>query len=331
MRKFRFNAVMRLLIAYDGSSAAEAAIDDLASAGLPKSGEAEVITVAEVWLPLPSTDDASGDDSAAFINEMTEKYREHGERGMGEAEMFARHACARVQTALPAWSVDSTAIYGSPALEIIRKADDIAADLIVVGSNGRSSLSRLILGSIAQKVLSEASCSVRIARGKIEVDPSPQRILVAFDGSKGAKSAVAAVANRNWSEGSEVRLVTVSDPATPSAIGRFVPPVIRPLDKLSVSETALLETQSASSLRILERAGLRTGQRVLPGNPKAILKEEAVKWRADCVFLGANMSGSSFERFLIGSTSAAVAARAQCSVEVVRVRQNAQFPSCLTV
>lgn len=44
---------MKLLIAYDGSRYADAALDDLTHAGLPTKGEAWIISVAEVWLPPP--------------------------------------------------------------------------------------------------------------------------------------------------------------------------------------------------------------------------------------------------------------------------------------
>jgi nucleotide-binding universal stress UspA family protein len=53
------------------------------------------------------------------------------------------------------------------------------------------------------------------------------------------------------------------------------------------------------------------------GNPKSVLVEEAESWGADCVFVGARgMRGVG--HLLMGSVSAAVAARAHCSVEVVR-------------
>ena len=40
---------MKILIAYDGSNCAEAALDDLVRAGLPATGEFSVMSVAEVW------------------------------------------------------------------------------------------------------------------------------------------------------------------------------------------------------------------------------------------------------------------------------------------
>jgi len=53
------NDTMRILIGYDGSDCAEAAVDDLRQAGLPSKAEALVFSVAEVWLPPPpsSTND----------------------------------------------------------------------------------------------------------------------------------------------------------------------------------------------------------------------------------------------------------------------------------
>jgi nucleotide-binding universal stress UspA family protein len=63
---------------------------------------------------------------------------------------------------------------------------------------------------------------------------------------------------------------------------------------------------------------LMPGITVRDGNPKQILIEEAEKWNADCIFVGANSYANKLERFLAGSISSAVAERANCSVEVVR-------------
>jgi nucleotide-binding universal stress UspA family protein len=313
---------MKLLIAYDGSGCAEAAIDDLARCGLPAKGEGEVISVAEVWLPPPDSAKPGDEDEetgvSEYVDEITRKYREAGERILSETQMFARHARIRVQAALPGWTVGSGATYGSPAWEILNKAEKFRPDLIVVGSHGQSALSRLILGSISQKVLTEARCSVRVARGRIEVEPAPQRIVVAFDHSRGAQAAVDAVASREWAQGTQVRLINVSDPVTPSAIGRFVPPIMHIISEMNVEENTMLEKYAANAIRKLEAAGLKAALSICPGNPKTVLVDEAENWSADSIFLGANAWGSNLERFLIGSTSAAVAARAHCSVEVVR-------------
>jgi hypothetical protein len=79
--------------------------------------------------------------------------------------------------------------------------------LIVVGSHGHTALGRFFFGSVSQKVLHEARRSVRIARGRIEEPGTPVRLIIGFDGSKGAEAAVEAVAARKWPAGSEARIV----------------------------------------------------------------------------------------------------------------------------
>jgi nucleotide-binding universal stress UspA family protein len=56
---------------------------------------------------------------------------------------------------------------------------------------------------------------------------------------------------------------------------------------------------------------------LLTGDPKSAIVQEAQQWGADCIFLGAQ-GHSRLQRILIGSVSASVAARARCSVEVIR-------------
>lgn len=315
---------MKILIAYDGSKCSDAAIDDLVRAGLPEKGEALVISVAEVWLPPPNGSLVSEDPAGfRFDRETEERIQRQWELGKGmvaETDALAKHARRRVETLLPGWQVDSAATYGSPAWEILAKADEIASDLIIVGSQGRSALGRFVLGSISQKVLTEAHCSVRVSRGRIEIDDTPARIMIAFDGSDGSLAALDAVASRRWPTGSEFRVVSAAEQLAPSAIGRFIPPVARIVEEVNVSERTWLENSARKALARLEAAGMPATFDIVVGNPKQLLVEEAARWNADCIFLGANKFGSRTERFLLGSTSAAVAARASSSVEVVRVR-----------
>ena len=58
--------------------------------------------------------------------------------------------------------VKATVALGTPAVEIVRHAAHWKADLIVVGSHGRGTMGRLLIGSVAQKVLHEAGCPVMV-------------------------------------------------------------------------------------------------------------------------------------------------------------------------
>ncbi|HEY0657400.1 MAG TPA: universal stress protein [Pyrinomonadaceae bacterium] len=310
---------MKLLIAYDGSSYSEAALDDLQRAGLPDEAEALIISVAEVWLP-PPPENESLHEYAADLQTHHQPFKgwETGAKAVTEVETFANHAQKRLQQNFPRWKVTSEATYGSPAWEILSRAADFKPDLIVAGSQGRSAISRLLLGSVSQKVLTEAHCSVRVARGRIEVDPFPVRVIIGFDGSQGAIKAVEEIASRNWREASEFKLVAATQPITPSTIGRFIPPLAHLVDEVNESEREWIEKLAAPCLEKLRSAGLKATLQLNAGNPKQLLVDEAESWNADAIFVGANAFGSRLERFLLGSVSAAVAARAHCSVEVIR-------------
>jgi len=246
------------------------------------------------------------------------KAYERNAKAVTEAETLAKHAESRLRQNFPAWQITSVGNYGCPAWEILSKAGEIKADLIVVGSHGRSAVGRFFLGSISQKVLTEAQCSVRIARGRIEVDPIPSRVVIGYDGSPGANAAVEAAASRNWREQSDFKLIASTDSLMQTAIGGFVSPVSDWLEDEMKSESEWLEKLAAPALQILKNAGCAATLQICAGNPKQILVEEATRWNADSIFVGANCFGSRVERFLLGSVSAAVAARAHCSVEVVR-------------
>src|SRR5262249_29221346 len=126
-----------------------------------------------------------------------------------DADDLAAKAAARFQANFPNWKVTHEAVWGSPSWELYSKAEDWKADLIVVGSHGRTALGRLFLGSISQWLLNEARCSVRVARGKLDEPDFPARILLALDGTHSAENALVEIASRNWPALSEVRVVMV--------------------------------------------------------------------------------------------------------------------------
>jgi nucleotide-binding universal stress UspA family protein len=64
----------------------------------------------------------------------------------------------------PAVKVEGKAVVGDPVWEICQEAGREHADLIVMGSHGRTGLSHVLLGSVAERVLRHAPCPVLVAR-----------------------------------------------------------------------------------------------------------------------------------------------------------------------
>lgn len=317
---------MKILIGYDGSRSADNALDDLPKAGLPDKGvEVLVMSVAEVWMPSsPAANGSIADkkNSPELPGKLAEKRSQAAAGSVHEADTYSRHARRRILANFPEWRVFAETAHGSPAREILARAADFRPDLIVVGSQGRNAVGRILLGSISNKVLTQAACSVRVARGKIEVDPYPLRIMIGFDGSPGAELAVSEVAARRWGANAEVCLAAAVHSLVPTAIGRFIPPVKQWVGEDLESEKKWMKELAEGSRRTLENAGLKVKLIIQEGNPKEVLVTLAAKWQADSIFLGAYSYISRLDKFLIGSTSAAVAERASCSVEVVRNTEN---------
>jgi nucleotide-binding universal stress UspA family protein len=289
----------KILIAYDGSSFADAALDDLANAGLAeKVIEAHVVSVAEVWLP-PENPEGLRFPTAG----LRKQHEQHVAEFTATLEL-AQRAADRLKGRFPDWSVSSEATYGSPAWEILFAASKFRPDLIVVGAKGLSAMDRLLIGSVSQKVVTEADTSVRVARGKVEVDDTPSRIILAYDGSPGSEAALEAMLARNWREGSDVKVVIVSDSAH-----------VRSTLDIAADQMAGAGERLVARIKA---AGLGASCTQREGNPKHAIVEEAETWRADCIFTGATGYSSAFAKYIIGSVSAAVAERAPCSVEVVR-------------
>jgi nucleotide-binding universal stress UspA family protein len=241
---------------------------------------------------------------------------------MNEAKSLADRAASRLRANFPGWKVFAEGTVGSPASELISKADEWHPDLAVVGSHGRSLAGRLLLGSVSQRVLTEARCSVRIARGRIEEPDTPVRILIGIDGSPASEAAVSTVASRTWPIKSEARVIAVSDPLRPTLIGRVIPVVGKAVEESNEADALWLRKILEDAAKTLAPAELMVSTEILEGEPKRVLVEVAEEWRADSIFLGSVGFTNRLERFVLGSVSAAVAARAHCSVEVIRSRKS---------
>ncbi len=314
---------MKILIAYDGSECADAALNDLLRAGLPTDVEAVVMSVAEIWLPpsTPSGVDTLTEPMSRHLAANLKKLNERNNNALEQVRLMAERACERLRQNFTTWTVSVEITSGSPAWETISKADAWKPDLVVVGSHGQSAIKRLVLGSVSQKVVTEARASVRVARGKAVVSSSPIRIVVAVDGSAGSSLAVDAVARRNWPSDTEVCAMIVEDPPVPLGGGFLETAATDELIEIDDEYSEWVRSTVETVVSKLRDAGLNAIPMIKFGDPKTVLVNEADSWRADSIFMGSTGVNAPVSRFLLGSVSAAVAARAHCSVELVRASQ----------
>ena len=233
---------------------ADIAIDDLQWAGLPQNAQAIVLTVVEERIPAPRS---YGMVETDFSRDWTVQ--------IAAAERCAETACNRLHGYFPGWDTQLETLTGSPAGIILDKAKAWPADLVVVGTHGRSKLARVVLGSVSLKLVREASCSVRVGRaGKHE---GPIRLLIGTDGSSEAEAAVNEVCGRSWPAGTEVRVFGVLEARTPLnaeriAIGE------EPFRKINEEERHWLRSAAEQAVEKLQHAGLAASSVIEEGEPK---------------------------------------------------------------
>jgi universal stress protein A len=92
-----------------------------------------------------------------------------------------RERLEQVVPAIAGVSYEHHCLIGSPATEILRFAEQQEVDLIVMASHGRTGISRLLMGSVAEAVLRRAKCPVLIVKQPVVAESTAQPRPSSFD------------------------------------------------------------------------------------------------------------------------------------------------------
>jgi nucleotide-binding universal stress UspA family protein len=202
---------------------------------------------------------------------------------------------------------------GAAYAELVRRAEQIGADLIAVGSHGRTGLARLMLGSVAERVVRHAHCSVLVARAAEKTGV----VLAATDLSPPSLSAVTAAAATAQRTGARLVLVSVLDWAdtAPGAAAALigVAPVQIP-EEVRQQVRASLATMLVDTLA---RTGAPGETRVVEGEAANAIVTCAEELGAELVVVGTH-GRTGLRRLALGSVAERVVRNASCSVLTVR-------------
>jgi nucleotide-binding universal stress UspA family protein len=148
--------IRRVLIGVDGSDIASEAVEAVVRWPILADAEIKVISVVPEATWWPSRFGAEPLPAAA------ESLRVARNAEIECHRSFAEEAAARLRRAGLGSTTDVR--LGTPADEIVAASTAWGADLVIVGSHGRTGLSRWLLGSVARNVLHHAVCSVLVVR-----------------------------------------------------------------------------------------------------------------------------------------------------------------------
>lgn len=227
------------------------------------------------------------------------------------------------QQGLPAQAVIRL---GDPRTEIIDEAERHPAPVIVMASHGRGGLSRLLLGSVATRVLQAAPCPVLIVRARA-TGQEPEMvtlksIAVPLDGSALAEQSLDIATPLARAADATLRLVRVAE--TYYEIVTPPPEVFTaPMAKPTLEMFERLENEAEEYLAVIaarfEQESLPVTWEVLSGDPGKELLDYAERERPDLMVITTHGRGG-LSRWFYGSIADKVLTASETPVLVIRAR-----------
>jgi nucleotide-binding universal stress UspA family protein len=196
---------------------------------------------------------------------------------------------------------------------ILRRAEEQEVDLVVVGSHAHTGIRHVLIGSVAERVVRYAHCSVLVARH----GPESGQVLAATDFSHPATPAIATAAREMKRRNARLTVLHSLGLALPLGVSASVPlgatAHVPPQDAIDAARALALQMLADS----LSRLGVE-GHRLVPaGIPEDDIVEAANRLAAELVVVGSR-GWTGLARVALGSVAETVVHRAACSVLVVR-------------
>lgn len=147
---------MKILLATDGTKCSDEAVNVLSSFSFSKDDSLKIISVIDMALPV------SIDIYGGFLPpniELEKAVKDNADKILSETSEKIKGFLE-----ISPHQISTEVLFGSPESRIVETAEEMKADMIIVGSHGYNSWERLLLGSVSDSVVHHAPCSVLVVR-----------------------------------------------------------------------------------------------------------------------------------------------------------------------
>jgi len=282
---------MKILIALDGSPNATECLTALAQFPIHEDARLHIVVVCDTGILAPHKIEPA------------------------RAESIVEEAKSTIAKQYPGLPCSSEILHGPAPLQILQAQTRLAADLVLAGAHAPRPFPQEILGSVAQHIARHADCSVKLMRQ----GGDQNRMIVCLEHSEIDSTLMGAIKLMRPPAGTQVMFLNVLD-TQPIELSQNPHDDARQYFALQEEQKTkmaqLIDTYSAALKAIHPTLQI---QSYISDDlePVEEILEQAKSWQAGTIVVGSHKR-QGMEKFWLGSVSEPVAARAPCSVHIVR-------------
>lgn len=292
---------MKILLAIDGSAAAQYAAEFFCRLPHQESLEIEVLSV------INTPDVHMSTSSRAWLDEYLNNLNAAADEAFAKVQRCFEGSAAKLLHFKAS---------GHVGQRIVDRAGEIGAQLIILGARGHSTVSRLLLGSVSDYVGRHAACAVLTVRPPEDETPPPEtlRVTLCYDGSTPSQQILEHLSEFSWRGHVDIELLSIVQifPEFPAEGIDLMREQIEQECAQTQQRTEEVAKQLSSEQHLRVHARVLAAEHVGEG-----ILHAANDFQSQLILIG-NTGRSLIPRLLLGSVSSYVLRHAKQSVWVVR-------------
>ena len=292
----------KIVVPLDGSLLAEQALSFLPRFASPLQTHIDLVCVVQPWVYALGMSEAT---PISVINDLHENWQAY----LHQQEIFLQGL---------GYTVQSHVLEGDIAAEILALAANKNADLIVMSTHGRSGFRRLALGSVAERVLHNATIPLLLVRegAALHTTNPIEHLLVPLDGSSFAERSIPLAVELSTQTGATLTMLRVVQDL--DAQNKQIIFKSEEAAEEAVTQWKLLATRYLDELaKGIKAEGVKVSSMVLSGDPENLIGTIAETLPADLIVMSTH-GRSGVSRWVYGSVANKVLRTASCPVLLVR-------------